>query len=155
VLTMPSPLNRGSLFRPSVVFSILLVLALLLQLARKPWSTRTLKIFDTALFLLLGLAGILLLFMWFGTDHRVTQNNYNLLWALPTHVAVAFVLYRGKTWVSTYFTVVFWLTAALLALWAFLPQEMNNALLPLIMLILLRSWQLSKRNHHGKKTTHL
>ena len=155
VLTMPSPLNRGSLFRPSVVFSVLLVLAFLLQLARKPWSSRTLKVFDTVLFLLLGLAGILLLFMWFGTDHRVTQNNYNLLWALPTHVAVAFVLYQGKAWVSTYFTVVFWLTAALLALWAFLPQEMNNALLPLIMLILLRSWQLSKRNHHGKKTTHL
>lgn len=151
VLTMPSPLNKGSLFRPSVVFSVLLVLALALQFTRKRWSTVALKVFDTVLFLLLGLAGLLLLFMWFGTDHRVTQNNYNLLWALPTHTVVAWVLYRGKAWVATYFRVVFWLTAALLVLWAFLPQEMNNALLPLIMLILLRSWQLAKTKDHGTK----
>lgn len=155
VLTMPSPLNKGSLFRPSVVFSLLLATALALQLARKRWSTQALKVLDTVLFLLLGLAGLLLLFMWFGTDHRVTQNNYNLLWALPTHVVVAFVLHRGKSWVATYFRVVFWLTAVLLALWAFLPQEMNNGLIPLIILILLRSWQLSKLDHHGKKSTHL
>jgi hypothetical protein len=142
VLTMPSPLNKGSLFRPSVVFSVLLAIALGLQVMRKKWRSRALKILDTVLFLALGLAGILLLFMWFGTDHRVTQNNYNLLWGLPTHLLAAFVLYR-KTWTVTYFRVVFWLTAALLALWAFLPQEMNNALLPLIILILLRSWQLS------------
>jgi hypothetical protein len=155
VLIMPSPLNKGSLFRPSVVFSALLVLMLALQLARKPWSTKTLKVLDRSLFLLLGLAGLLLLYMWFGTDHRVTQNNYNLLWALPTHTVVAFLLYRGKGWVAIYFRVVFWLTAALLALWAFLPQEMNNGLLPLIMLILLRSWQLSKPVHHGTKANHV
>lgn len=155
VLTMPSPLNKGSLFRPAVVFSLLLVIAAALQLARKKWSERALKVLDTVLFLLLGLAGILLLFMWFGTDHRVTQNNYNLLWALPTHLAVTFVLHRGKQWVATYFRVVFWLTVVLLVLWAFLPQEMNSALLPLIMLILLRSWQLSKRNRHGKKEPHV
>lgn len=155
VLTMPSPLNKGSLFRPAVIFSLLLVMAVGLQLARKRWSARALKVLDTALFLFLGLAGMLLLFMWFGTDHRVTQNNYNLLWALPTHLAVAFVLHRGKRWVATYFRVVFWLTATLLALWAFLPQEMNNALLPLIMLILLRSWQLSKPIDHGKEEPHV
>ena len=155
VLTMPSPLNKGSLFRPAVVFTLLLVIAAALQLARKRWSERALKVFDTVLFLLLGLAGVLLLFMWFGTDHRVTQNNYNLLWALPTHLAVAFVLYRGKRWITIYFRVVFWLTTALLVLWAFLPQEMNNALLPLIILILLRSWQLSKGNHYGKKEPHV
>lgn len=156
VLTMPSPLNKGSLFRPVVVFSILLLAAVALQLARKKWSHTALKVFDTVLFLLLGLAGLLLLFMWFGTDHRVTQNNYNLLWALPTHVAVAFVLQRGKAWVATYFRVVFGLTAALLVLWFFLPQEMNSALLPLIILILLRSWQLSKQPlQHGTKANHV
>jgi hypothetical protein len=89
--------------------------------------------------------------MWFGTDHKVTVNNYNLLWALPTHTVVALLLHRNKAWVGTYFRVVFWLTAALLALWAFLPQEMNNAFLPLIMLILFRSWFLSKNTHYGTK----
>lgn len=153
LLTMPSPLNAGSLFRPSIVFSVLLLAALGFQLARRRWSATALKMLDVFLFLVLGLAGILLLFMWFGTDHRVTQNNYNLLWALPTHTMVAFLLYRGKVWVARYFQVVFWLTAALLLFWAFLPQEMNNALLPLILLILLRSGQLSKTIDHGTKKT--
>ena len=151
VLTMPSPLNTGSWFRPAVVFSLLLALALALYFRQRKGYGRGLKIFDTLLFLVLGLAGLLLLFMWFGTDHKVTVNNYNLLWALPTHTVVAFLLYRNKAWVATYFQVVFWLTAALLALWAFLPQEMNNALLPLIMLILFRSWFLSKNTHYGTK----
>jgi hypothetical protein len=152
VLIMPSPLNKGSLFRPSIVFSVLLVVVVGLQFTRKRWSTRVLKGLDFFFFLLLGLAGVLMLFMWLGTDHRVTQNNYNLLWALPTHTVAAFVLYRGKTWVAHYFRVVFWLTAALLLLWAFLPQEMNPALLPLIMLILLRSWQLSKKQSSWNKS---
>jgi hypothetical protein len=155
VLTMPSPLNTGSWFRPAVVFSLLLALAIGLQLKQRKGYTRGLKIFDTVLFLALGLAGILLLFMWFGTDHKVTANNYNLLWALPTHVVVAFLLYRKKGWVISYFRVVFWLTAALLVLWAFLPQEMNNALLPLIMLIFFRSWFLSKPPQRGAKSNHL
>lgn len=155
VLTMPSPLNAGSLFRPSIVFLVLLVVAVGLQVLSDKGRPKAMQIFDTALFLLLGGAGVLLLYMWFGTDHKVTVNNYNLLWALPTHVVVAFLLYRKKAWVATYFRVVLWLTAALLILWAFLPQEMNNALLPLIMLILFRSWYLSKTPEHGTKATHL
>ncbi len=31
-----------------------------------------------------GLLGCIIVFMWFGTDHQACQNNYNLLWALPT-----------------------------------------------------------------------
>jgi hypothetical protein len=155
VLTMPSPLNAGSLFRPSVVFLLLLLLAIGLQVLYERGRRRALQIFDTVFFLVLGLAGVLLLIMWFATDHKVTVNNYNLLWALPTHTVVAFLLYRKRAWVASYFRVVLWLTAALLLLWAFLPQEMNNALLPLIMLILFRSWYLSKTLEHGTKATHL
>lgn len=151
VLTMPSPLNAGSWFRPAVVFSLLLAAALVLHWRQRKGYSRALRLFDTVLFLVLGLVGVLLLFMWFGTDHKVTVNNYNLLWALPTHTVVALLLHRNKAWVGTYFRVVFWLTAALLALWAFLPQEMNNAFLPLIMLILFRSWFLSKNTHYGTK----
>lgn len=146
ILPMPSPLNKGSLFRPAIIFSILLVIVLALSFIKTKWAATTLQVFDFLFFFILGLAGLLLLFMWFGTDHVVCRNNFNLLWALPTHVAMAFFVHRKKQWVGKYFKGVFVVTLLLSAAWAFLPQEMNNALLPLLALILLRSWKLSGMN---------
>lgn len=37
-----------------------------------------------------ALLGILILVMWFGTDHQTCANNYNLLWALPTNLMFVF-----------------------------------------------------------------
>ncbi len=38
-----------------------------------------------------GLLGCLMLVMWLWTDHQGCQQNYNILWALPTNVIFAFV----------------------------------------------------------------
>lgn len=46
--------------------------------------------------LVTGLLGILILVMWFGTDHQGCQNNLNILWALPTNVLLAFASKRNK-----------------------------------------------------------
>lgn len=43
-----------------------------------------------------GLLGVLMLVMWLGTDHQGCQNNFNVLWALPTNVFIAFVVKRNK-----------------------------------------------------------
>jgi len=48
------------------------------------------NIMSSLLLLVTGLLGILILFMWFGTDHKACQDNFNLLWALPTNVILAF-----------------------------------------------------------------
>jgi hypothetical protein len=143
ILPMPSPLNKGSLFRPAIVFFLLLLLVLVLSLVKARWAAVSLQVFDFLFFFIIGLAGLLLLFMWLGTDHVVCRNNFNLLWALPSHVVMAFFVHRKKEWVSKYFKAVFGITLLLALGWAFLPQEMNNALLPLVVLVLLRSWSLS------------
>ncbi len=44
---------------------------------------------------LAGIAGILILYMWLGTRHAVTQDNPNILWAFPLHV-VAAALWRKR-----------------------------------------------------------
>lgn len=144
ILDMPSPLKGKSFFTPFVVFSLLLVIIAGLSFAKTKWAIISVRVFDFLFFFFLGLTGILLLFMWFGTDHNVTQNNYNLLWALPTNVVTAFFVHHKKNWVRKYFRVVFWMTLALLVAWFFLPQQMNNALLPVVLLIIFRSWHLSK-----------
>jgi len=151
ILQMPSPLRGKSVFTPSVVFSLLLVLIVVISIIQSNWARTTIRVFDFLYFFTLGLAGILLLFMWFGTDHKVCQNNYNLIWALPTHVVVAFFVHGKRSWVAQYFTVVFWLTIVLTATWFFLPQQMNNGLIPVLLLIIYRSWHLSKTKLYAGK----
>ncbi len=152
ILQMPLPLNKGSLFRPTIVFSLLLLLILSLSFVKTRWAFNVLQVFDFIFYFALGLAGLVLLFMWFGTDHVVCRNNFNLIWAMPTHVVMAFFLHKKREWVSKYYRVVFWITLLLALAWAFLPQEMNHALLPVMALILLRSWELSRINLERKKS---
>ncbi len=130
---------------PFIVFGILfLVIATLSILRMKGWKT-VLIIFDFFFFFTLGALGILILFMWFGTDHAMCKNNFNLLWALPIHLPIAFMLFNKKNWVNSYFRFIFFYTIALLLAWFFLPQQFNTATLPIVGIILIRSFYLSKR----------
>jgi len=133
-------------FTPLIVFGILfLVVAVLSFMTRSKWSL-FFKIFDFFFFFILGAIGFLLLFMWFGSEHAMAKNNFNLLWALPTHLPIAFFLFNKKNWVNTYFRFIFFYTIALLLAWFFLPQQFNTALLFVVGIILIRSFYLSKRN---------
>ncbi|MBO9683439.1 MAG: DUF4105 domain-containing protein [Flavisolibacter sp.] len=154
ILQMPSPLKDKSFFTPGIVFGLLLVIVVGISFAHSGWARATIKVFDFLFFFILGLAGLLLLFMWFGTDHKVCQNNFNLLWALPTNVVMAFFVHNQKQGVKKYFSIVFWLSVVLAFVWFFLPQQMNNALLPVVLLIIYRSWHLSKTKPYAGKSNH-
>ena len=95
---------------------------------------------DGMLFFLTGMLGFILIFMWFGTDHSMTKNNYNLLWALPTHIVVSFFITSKKNWVKKYFNYSFYAGVLLLLAWAFLPQQLNTALVPFVVLLMFRAW---------------
>lgn len=152
ILKMPSPLKESSFFTPGIVFSLLLVIIIAISFIKSNRARTTLGVFDFIFFFILGVAGILLLFMWFGTDHKVCQNNYNLFWAVPTNIVMAFFVHSNKAWVKKYFSIVFWLTVVLALTWFFLPQQMNNALIPIVLLIIYRSWNLSKiKQYAGKR----
>jgi len=43
-----------------------------------------------------GLLGVVILLMWFGTDHQACRDNFNLLWALPTNLIAAFGKGKGR-----------------------------------------------------------
>jgi hypothetical protein len=151
ILQMPSSLNKGSVFRPSIIFSLLLMVIIILSFIQKTSLAKVLYAFDFLFFLIAGLIGVLLLFMWFGTDHNTTQNNYNLLWALPTHALMAFFIHKKQNWIKKYFRLVIWLSIMLLLAWAFLPQQMNNGFIPIVLLIIFRSWHISKTKTYGAK----
>ena len=116
--------------QPVWVFGILLAIVVLLCFIYQPKAQKILQIISVSLVALTGILGCLLLFMWFGTDHKSCANNYNLLWALPTNI-FGFYFYRKKSkYKNWYFNFATILTFILLCLWFVLPQEFNIAFLP-------------------------
>ncbi len=101
---------------------------------------------DVVLFSLLGLLGLLILFLWAGTIRTWTKENFNLLWALPTHLPAALLLLGRKN--SHILGPYFWGTAVLLALvlvtWPLIPQELPPVLLPFLGIIMIRAYRVSK-----------
>lgn len=77
------------------------------------------KWLDISLFLATGLAGCLILFLWFATDHLATKMNFNILWAFAPNLVVAFFLTQkqGKTWLRTYTLIAFVLLIISVILW--------------------------------------
>lgn len=148
VLQVDKPAAKENfLTRPIVVTSILMVLVWALMFMKRRWASTALLIFDHIYFFLLGSMGILLLFMWFGTEHSVCANNYNLLWALPFHLPVAFILNSKKKWVLWYFRFISIWYFILFFGWALLPQDMNSAIVPLVIIAFMRSVVRYRKNH--------
>ena len=132
--------NDGiSWFTPMVFFSLLLLLFILLGLSKNKFAQAILKGLDGALFFLTGLLGVILIFMWTSTDHSMTKNNYNLLWAWPTHILMSFFTNSNRSFVKKYFLFTGLGLVVLLLVWFFLPQQMNNALIPFILTLIYRS----------------
>lgn len=94
---------------------------------------------DRILFGIVGLAGLIISFVWFISEHSVGVGNWNLLWALPTHIVVA-ILWRR---VGIAFWRPYWLFTAIVAvlvvgLQPLVSQPMHPALFPLVIVILWR-----------------
>ncbi|MGB5007284.1 MAG: DUF4105 domain-containing protein, partial [Ferruginibacter sp.] len=126
-------------FTPFVVFSILAIFIVLLGYVKNKFTQAFLQGFDGMFFFLAGLLGCMILFMWFGTEHSMTKDNFNILWAWPTHAIAAFFVNSKKKWVQQYFKFTAVALMGVLISWFFLPQQMNNALIPVILLMIYRS----------------
>lgn len=131
--------DKDNLTHPFFLFVCLFVLIAFLSFSKNGFIQKLLHAFDGFLFFLTGLLGILLLFMWFGTDHIMCRNNYNLLWAWPINIVGAFYIHSKKNWPVKYFSVYTIFNILLLAAWAFMPQHLNVALIPIIGILIFRS----------------
>lgn len=122
-------------FPPVVVFALLL--ALVAVMTWKGWWHSWM---DRLLFILAGVVGLFLVFMWVGTDHYCTQWNLNILWANPLLLLVAIRLERSPRWALWLLEGCF-AVAALWVLWC----GLSPAILPLILALALRTGVLLRR----------
>lgn len=144
LLQVPSPVAANWNYAPLATFTILCALMFLLYISPAKRAQAISRFLDSFLLYLTGLLGILLVFMWWGTDHKMTKDNYNLLWALPTNFIAAFFLWRNPLWLRRYFYIAFAINALLFAGWFWMPQQMNIALAPLVLLLLFRYAKLAQ-----------
>ncbi len=136
--------NRNTTNWPLFVFAIISAVILLVSNLKSKRAWIITRLIDFILFCLTGLIGCFLLFTWFGTDHSSFAANYNLLWALPTNVIAAATLWKRPIWLSKYFFVTSLVYGFLLACFFWLPQQLNPAFIPLVILLLFRSVKWAK-----------
>lgn len=138
LLLVPVPVETSTAATPLLVFSILLILFAGLAIGGEK-TAAALLLADRILFVVTGLLGILLAALWIARVDTVCRNNLNLAWALPTHLIAAFALKRRSQFWRYYWIVTAAINMLLLAGWKWLPQDLNNALIPLVALLLFRS----------------
>jgi hypothetical protein len=131
------------LFHPWNVFGFFFLITA--TISWYDWKRKKIsKWFDVILFTVLGLLGWLLLLLWTATDHHAAAKNFNLLWALPSHLLIFGILAgHPKPFLKKYFAGVSAVCGLLLLSWAFLPQQLNLFLIPFVGVILLRSFILA------------
>jgi hypothetical protein len=128
-----------SLFHPLQVFIFFALIATtisVLDLKRKKLSTW----FDAILFGVTGAIGLLLLLLWVATDHKAAANNFNLLWAIPTHLVAAIAFYKNPKWLKNYFLITGIIAGLTLILWKVLPQDLNLFLIPFVIALGVRAF---------------
>lgn len=135
ILKGRAPDAPGNKYTPVIIISML---SLLLFLSFRFRAGKIAHSIDCMLMIITGLLGILLLFMWWGTDHTVCQYNWNLLWAFPLNLPAGFLLKKGAKPVRIYFLMMAIISGMLLGGWFWWPQALNIALAPFVLLMLNR-----------------
>ena len=140
LLEYPKEEAQQSLLNPTVIFWFLVVLfaALTLYGFKKG---KLMKGLDIALFGTIGILGVVVAFLWFFTDHSATAWNWNILWAFPGHLVLVWGLIArpNATWISSYLLFVMGATVMTLLFWIFGMQSFSPALIPILLLLLLRA----------------
>ena len=96
---------------------------------------------DCLLFLTAGIAGMILAFLSFVSEHPCTWPNWNLIWLNPFQgvAVILFCVKRCKKAAYYYHFINFAALSLMLVGWKFIPQHLNSAFIPLIITIWLRS----------------
>ncbi|WP_303317399.1 DUF4105 domain-containing protein [Flavivirga abyssicola] len=95
---------------------------------------------DVTLFSITGIIGILLLLLWFATDHKGTHQNYNLLWACVLNILVIQQLVKKKVngWFIKYLKFLVILLCLLTLHWSLGVQVFAIGLIPLLIALFIR-----------------
>lgn len=138
ILLENEPVEKNALAEcltsPVAVFSALCAIFVLLFLVARD-KRKMVRISSSVIHVIIGLVGVLMLFMWFGTEHYWTGANWNLLWASPLYLIPVFM--RGSRTREWFIYVLTGISVLTMALQCFIPQHLNWADMPIVVLLVL------------------
>lgn len=104
------------------------------------------KWLDVTLFFMTGALGLLIVFLWFFTNHSTAPNNFNFLWAFAPNIIIAFFLLKKEPpiWIHKYCLVLLFFLIAIPIVWLTKIQLYTYPMIPLLVLLGIRYWYLQK-----------
>lgn len=148
ILLEQEALSKKPILTPFLLFSLIGLLVLLITLKNIKSNSRS-RWLDFGMFFFTGFAGVVLLSIWFATNHISARNNYNTLWAFAPNIIVSFVMLKKQLpkWVKTYCLITLGVLVISLLFWVFKVQVFSIAVLPILILLAIRYiylWKYSK-----------
>lgn len=128
---------------PTLIFWTICIATITLTIVswKKRWR---LTWFDRILYGIVGAISLFLLFMWFGTDHYCTKNNWNVLWASPLFVFLSITARKPNRWIIL---VQLLMVLAVIAGQWFIPQQLNSAIIPIAVTLAIRLIDNLRKTH--------
>ena len=140
-LFINTPKENKSNFFTSPLFIMGLLAFIILGITYKDFKNKTRsRWLDVSVYSITGIIGVLLLLLWFATDHSTTHNNYNLLWAVPLSLlfVLAIAKKNPKPWLKRYVFFQILMLTLLCLHWITGVQVFTFVLIPLLVALIVR-----------------
>jgi hypothetical protein len=124
------------LISPVFVFTLLLIIIIISSSLFKHIKVN--NFIDIVLFSVFSVLAIMMIFFNFFTDHQQMKWNLNIIWLNPFIIVCLLMLLLKRTAV-VWFRIVFVISLFFLVIHLVLPQAFNIAVLPLVLMLLVRS----------------
>jgi hypothetical protein len=140
-----------AILNPFLIFSILAILGIFATYFDYNRKKRS-KLLDFIMLSTTGILGVLIVFLWFFTNHSTTPNNFNFLWAFAPNFIVAFLMINNqpKQWLASYFKILLFLLIIIPILWFFNIQHYPFTIIPLLIFFCIRYLFLIKTLKNNK-----
>ena len=127
---IPSPLLIN------LILSLIIIAVTIFNFKRNKWN----KSLDTLIFLISGSIGVLIIYLWFFSNHFAGAQNFNFLWAFPFNFALIFAIYKSKipNWSIGFIKLLIIMIILLFLHWSTGVQKYNLTLLPIFIALLIR-----------------
>ena len=135
ILSAVDHVSKKNIFTPLLVSILILLVSLFLK------QLKSTKLWSNLFFIITGLAGCIIFFLWFLSDHLTTKNNLHFIWSNPLLLLYPFrhsIFTISQTRILN--TVYFIGLALLILTFPISIQKMPLACVPLWLSLMVISW---------------
>jgi len=81
---------------PGSLFSALLIISLVMTFIPLDRWQKVQKVISVSLLIFTGIIGLVILWLWLGIGRDIYKWNYNLVWAFPSNILLAYAVLRNR-----------------------------------------------------------